>query len=226
MDYFEYRAERPDGLEERWVTLNGRQVLLWPPVDPEEGPPGPPEEEWSTIGLVWYFLTRWLWLLIFWYTVVFLRLLVVAPVLRLAGQLPAVVRAFRWVANAPWAELWDAIRSFRLATVVALVDALRDVVRRAALAIYRVAVRDARYLAAVLVSVGTFLAPVVYWVLWMNFMFFWEARQDVVRPEDPISWSEEFAVNHYFRGDIPYMRPRWRHTVDGEMVRLADWSSF
>ncbi|KAI1759712.1 hypothetical protein GGR53DRAFT_512800 [Hypoxylon sp. FL1150] len=209
--------------QEQWLWVNGARVLIWPPVDREAGPRGPPPREWSRTMLVYCFLTRWLWLLIYGYTAVLVRLLVVSPVFYVVDKAPAIVAAVRWAIDAPWIDLWDVVRSFRVAAVLSFVC---DGGRRVAVALYRSAVSDARAAASILLALCAFLVPVVSWLLWLNFMFCWQRPQDSAWSEDPTGWGEELAVDYYFRDANLWSKPRWRHTVDGHMVRLADWSSF
>ncbi|KAI1775093.1 hypothetical protein F4818DRAFT_441916 [Hypoxylon cercidicola] len=196
----------------------GYMITIWPPVEPE-APPPPPAAGMSFITVVWMFFTRWLWMLIAAYVKAFADLLLVQPVLWLADAVPEVAR-----------EVWRFVRTPRAALityqgVVDFARDLRDGARCVAAAAFRTAARDARGGVSFLLGVWALLVPAASWMLWLYFMFHREPRElDLGPPEKPLSWGEEYDVNQFFRDATLWSKPRWRHTADGGMIRLPDWS--
>ncbi|XXG98284.1 metalloendopeptidase [Hypoxylon texense] len=207
---------------EQVVMGPGRMIPIWPPVAPEAGPRPPPPEEWSRERLVYVVLTRWMWILLATYAWIFVRVVVLTPLVWLAVDfLPPFAAGLRRFARAPDATLRRAAARWRFAAAWRVLGAAA---RGAAVALYQAAAADARRAVPVALGVWALAVPVAAWALWAYFVLLGGRPGGRREVAGEFGWEEEHAVTRCFEDAGSWTKPRWRHTADDEIVRLADWS--
>ncbi|KAI5868363.1 hypothetical protein GGS23DRAFT_24611 [Durotheca rogersii] len=86
---------------------------------------------------------------------------------------------------------------------------------------------DAQRAARVARNLLALVLCVVAWVLWARACLLYEGAYELAHPlpvqPPPLSWEQQTVMNRDFDGVVVKRRQRWRHTLNGEVIRIADW---
>ncbi|KAI0097409.1 hypothetical protein F4776DRAFT_534614 [Hypoxylon sp. NC0597] len=88
---------------------------------------------------------------------------------------------------------------------------------------------EVRRMAPSVLDVIAFILTLCYWVIWLNvmvyddFIFRSTPEPDIVVQSEWLAWEELDAIMPHFQNAILVDRQRFRHTFDGEVIKLQNW---
>ncbi|KAI0831005.1 hypothetical protein F5Y06DRAFT_203491 [Hypoxylon sp. FL0890] len=93
--------------------------------------------------------------------------------------------------------------------------------------VFRALDQEVRRVAPFIFHVAAFILSVCCWALWLYFIFYsdrlFEPKPDITLQPKPLTWQEQDNISPYFQKAVLENRLRWRHRVDGDVVKLHHW---
>ncbi|OTB06484.1 hypothetical protein M426DRAFT_9621 [Hypoxylon sp. CI-4A] len=77
-----------------------------------------------------------------------------------------------------------------------------------------------------LVDNGAWMFKMLFWGFVLAYCLDIVGVPDVVPQPDPLTWEEEDAMGKFFEQALKNNPVRWRHTINGEVIRLTDWTTY